>query len=107
MELKTWSVYIDDDLFAVASHKADDGKIETKYAEYPDQFVLAEDAEKAIRRHKFRRCQDMVKYCYAYRESLNDDKMDWEKCHRLYLLYTKLIEKWKKLAEQFKALPVP
>lgn len=103
MELKTWSVYIDD-CFAVvvASHKDKDGKIETKHAEYPDQFVLTEDAEKAIRRHKLRRCQDMVKYCYAYRESLNDDKMDWEKCHRLYLLYTKWIDKWKQLAEQFK-----
>ena len=52
--------------------------------------------------NKYRRCLNMVKWCRDYREGLSDDKMPWEKVHRLYVLYGKWMNRWKELAELFK-----
>lgn len=69
------------------------------------KFLLKEENDRlhrTISYNKYRRCLDMVKWCRDYREGLSDDKMPWEKVHRLYVLYGKWMNRWRELAELFR-----
>ena len=73
-----------------------------QYEGWLGKVQRCESAESQLRYNKYRRCIDMAKWCKAYKNGLSDDKMEWEQVHRLYLHYDKWMNRWLKIAEQFK-----